>query len=92
MKERIFLGGVGYAAADRAPCVEHNSTPFNSLQLCAVGEPDATCSLSLKVSLLTGASSLLEDACMFVPCETVDVSPAHAQDLFPPSFSWAVPS
>ncbi len=74
------------------PCVEHNSTLFNFLQLRAAGEPDATRSLSLKVSSLTGASSLLDDACMDVPRETMDMQPAYAQDLFPPSFSWAVPS
>ena len=70
---RLCDGGSG-------PRVEHNSTPFNSLQLSAAGEPAdyATRSLSLKASLLTGASSsLLDDACMDdVPRETVDMQPA----------------
>ena len=69
------------------PRVAHNSTPFNFLQLCAVDKPDATHSLSLKVSLLTGALSLLDDACMDVPRETVDMLPAYARDLFLSSFS-----
>jgi len=55
------------------PHVEHNSTPFNSLQSREADEPDATLSLSLEVSSLTGASSLLDDACIDVPRETVDV-------------------
>ena len=63
---RLCGGGSG-------PRVEHNSTPFNSLQSREADEPDATGSLSLEVSSLTGASSLLDDACMDVPRETVDV-------------------
>ena len=49
-------------------------------------KPDATRLLSLKVSLLTGASLLLDDACMDVPRETVDILLAYARDLFPPYF------
>ena len=84
---RLCGGGSG-------PCVEHNPTPFNSLQLHATGEPDATRSLSLKVSLLTGASPLLDDVSLVVPrgSRTVDRQPTYARDLFPPSFLWAVPS
>ena len=81
---RLCGGGSG-------PFVEHNSTPFNSLHLHAAGEPDANRSLSLQVSLLTGASLLLDDACIDVPRETVDMQPADARDLLPPSFSWAAP-
>ena len=77
---RLCGGGSG-------PRVEHNSTPFNSLQSREADEPDATRSLSLEVSSLTGASSLLDDACMDVPRETVDMLPAYAQNLFPSSFS-----
>ena len=82
---RLCGGGSG-------PHVEHNSTPFNFLQLRAACKPDATRSLSVKVSSLTGASSLLDDACMDVPRETVDMPPVYARDLFPPSLPRAVPS
>ena len=68
---RLCGGGSG-------PRVEHNSTPFNSLQSREADEPDATRSLSLEVSSLTGASSLLDDACMDVPRKTVDVPHENA--------------
>ena len=79
---RLCGGGSG-------PWVEHNSTPFNFLQLHAAGKPDATRSLSLKVSSLTGATLLLGDACLDVPCETVDMQPAYvyARDPLPALFS-----
>jgi len=86
--KEIFL--VGWLCGGRSgPRVEHNSTPFNFLQLRAAGKPDATRSLSLKVSSLTGATSLLDDACMDVPLETVDMQPVYVyvRDLFPAHFS-----
>jgi hypothetical protein len=82
---RLCGGGSG-------PLVEHNSTPFNFLQNACGRQPDATHSLSVKVSSLTGASSLLDDACLDVPRETVDALSAYARDLFPPLFPRAVPS
>jgi hypothetical protein len=75
----------------RPPC----RAQFNTLQFPPITcgrQPDATRSLSVKVSSLTGASSLLEGVCMDVPRETVDVQPAYARDLFPPLFPRAVPS
>ena len=67
-EQQNFFSWWGRLCGGRSgPYVEHNSTPFNSLQLRAAGEPDATSSLSLKVSSLTGALSLCDDACMDVP-------------------------
>jgi len=69
------------------PCVARKSTPFIFFQLRAVDKPDATHLLSVKVSSLTGASLLLDNAWMDVPRETVDMLPAYTRDLFWPSFS-----
>jgi len=71
--QKKFSGRGRLCGGGSGPHVEHNSTPFNSLQSREVDEPDATRSLSLEVSSLTSASSLLDDACMYVPRETVDV-------------------
>jgi hypothetical protein len=76
---------------------------FNTLQFPSIAsgrEPVATCSLLLEMSSLTGASSLLDNAFMDVPRETVDVPletmdvqrGGYARDLFLPFFTWAVPS
>ncbi len=73
MGERKFFGRGRLCGGGSGPRVEHNSTPFNSLESREADEPDATGSLSLEVSSLTGASSLLDDACMYLPRETVDV-------------------
>ena len=66
----------------RPPC----SAQFNTLQFLPIArsdKPDATHLLSLKVSLLTGASLLLDDACMDVPRETVDILLAYPLRLLP---------
>ena len=77
--QKKFSGRSRLCGGGSGPCVlEHNSTPFNSLQLQEADEPDATRSLSLEVSLLTGALSLLDDACMDAPRESVDVPRENA--------------